>query len=177
MDTEHLYSLMTETFKWDKLSRGDYFIDYQNLYTHLGVSAVRGIFVSCAKAFLKAGQRDRSLEMLDRCSVVMEHYPLETIPLGFSGNDYMVIDMIDLYYTLGEADKARELASRLGEDLLATARFYLEFYDFAKDDFEMAGNYIYYLSDALKKGGDAGMGETLTKGLTDLVHVASSDKK
>ncbi len=177
VDTEKLWSLMTETFKWDNLSRGDYFIDYQNLYTHLGVSSVRGIFVSCAKAFLKAGQKDRAVAMLDRCSEVMAHYPLEGIPLGFSGNDYMVIEMIELYYALGKGDEARDLASRLGNELISSARFFLEFYEFAKDDFEMAGNYVYYLSDSLTKGGDKEMGDALTKRLTDLVHASSSDGK
>ena len=177
VDTDMLWSLMTESFKWEALSRGDYFIDYQNLYTHLGVSSVRGIFVSCAKAFLRAGQKDRALAMLDKCSEVMAHYPLETIPLGFSGNDYMVIDMIELYYAVGQPEKARQIAAVLGEELLSAARFYLEFYEFAKEDFEMAGNYIYYLSDSLKKGGDGEMGDKLTKGLTELVHTASTEEK
>ena len=63
----------------------------------------------------------------------------------------------------------------MGEELLQGAKFYLEFYEFAKDDFELTGNYVYYLSDALKKGGDTEMATKLTKGLTDLVHAASSN--
>ena len=38
---------------------------------------------------MKAGEDGRALEMLDRCEEVMRNYPLETIPLGFSGNDYI----------------------------------------------------------------------------------------
>ncbi|MDY3783125.1 MAG: DUF2723 domain-containing protein [Candidatus Cryptobacteroides sp.] len=169
VDTDHLYSLMTEKFRWDNLARGDYFIDYQNLYTHLGVQSVRGTFVSCAKAFMDAGSSERALEMLDKSMEVMAHYPLEAIPIGFSGNDYVVVEMIDLYYRLGQEDKARNLASQLASELLVTARFYLEYYEFAKDDFEMAGNYIYCLADTLKDTPDKELGEKLVQSFTALV--------
>jgi len=175
VDTERLYRYMTEVYKWDALSRDDYFIDYQNCYTHLGVTSVRNLFVSCAKAFLKDGRRDRAVEMLDRCCEVMRNYPLDAIPLGFSGNDYMVIEMVETYYLCGEAEKARTLATNLGQMLLEDVAFYLEFYEWAQDDFELAGNYIYYLSDALKNGGDREMADKLTKGLNDLVHLSSKE--
>ena len=173
VDTDHLWHLMTEEFRWDALQRDDYFIDYQNLYTHLGVSSVRGNFVTCAKAFLKEGRQDRALAMLDKSQEVMANYPLEAIPLGFSGNDYMVIETVEMYYSLGKPEVAREIAGKLGRELVSAARFYLEFYEFAREDFELCGNYIYYLADALKKGGDKDVADALTKSLTDLVHVAS----
>jgi len=176
VNTDHLYKLMTESFHWDNLARNDYFIDYQNLYTHLGVQSVRGMFLSCAKAFVKAGENNRALEMLDRSSQVMANYPIETIPLGFSGNDYLIVEMVELYYRLGQPEKARALAEELGEGLLSSAMFYLEYYEYAKQDFELTGNYIYYLADALKNGGDAQMSEQLVKGLSDLLGVANGNK-
>ena len=103
----------------------------------------------------------------------MRRYPLETIPLGFSGNDYMVVDMINQYYALGLADKARQTARQLGDELLVTAAFYLEFYDWGRNEFELAGNYIYLLSDALKNGGDAELGKELTDKFVDLVNSAT----
>lgn len=77
--------------------------------------------------------------------------------------------MIDLYYRLGQEDKARNLASQLASELLVTARFYLEYYEFAKDDFEMAGNYIYCLADTLKNTPDKELGEKLVQSFTALV--------
>ncbi len=173
VDTDELYRKMTRVYKWDAVASGDYFIDYQNMYTHLGVLSLRSLFVTVADAFIRAGENDRALEMLDKCQEVMRHFPLETIPLGFSGNDYMVIRMVEDYYVLGRKDQARELAARLSEQLLVAANFYCEFYDVAREDFELVGNYIYYLSDELRKGGDAELSKQLTDSFLDMLGVSA----
>ena len=123
---------------------------------------------------MKAGEDDRALEMLDRAVDVMKHYPLETIPLGFSGNDYMVVLMIENYYKLGKPEKARELASELGAQLLQGAKFYIEFYEWARDEFELVGQYVYFLSDVMKQAGDTEPAKLLTDGLVALVDEASA---
>ena len=66
----------------------------------------------------------------------------------------MVCEMVDLYYKLGEPDKARELAIELFNNLLVSSRFYLEFYDYAQSDFELCGQYVYYLQDIVNSAGD-----------------------
>lgn len=174
VDAEELYRRMTQVYSWDALARDDYFRDYQNDYTHLGVMSVRSLFVICADVFMAAGQDDRALEMVDKCCEVMRNYPLETIPLGFSGNDYMVITLIEDYYKLGQPEKARQLAVEMGTELLAGAKFYIEFYDWGRDEFELTGNYIYMLSDVLKQGGDTELADSLTGGLIALVEQASA---
>ena len=163
---------MTEVYTWDDVARGDYFIDYQNLYTHLGVLSIRELFVSCSDIFLAAGERERALEMIDKCVDVMQHYPLETVPLGFSNNDYMVVLMIDRYYELGQADKARALAVQMGSELLKSAQFYLEFFEFGKDEFDLIRQFIYALADVMKAGGDADLSTQLTDNLVTLVDKA-----
>ena len=173
VDSDALYRKMTEVYKWDALSEDDYFIDYQNEYTFLGVLSQRNLFTMCADVFIREGQKDRALEMLSKCEQVMRRYPLETISLGFSGNDYMVVDMVNQYYALGHPDKAREIALALGDELLKTASFYLEFYDWGRNEFELAGNYIYLLSDALKNGGDEALGKELTDKFVDIVNSAT----
>ena len=174
VDTDELYDRMTKSYRWDDLARDDYFIDYQNMYTHLGVMSVRGLFVTCADAFMKAGENDRALEMVDKCCEVMKHYPLETVPLGFSGNDYMVISLVEDYYLLGQPDKARALAAEMGTDLLKSAKFYIEFYDWAPDEFELVGQYIYFLADVMKQGGDGELAKQLTDSLTGLLDAADA---
>lgn len=109
VEPDRLYELMTDKFRWDAVKADNYFIDYQNYYTFLGVLSYRNLFVCAAEAFMKAGQNDRAVEMLDMCNEVMAQYPLETIPVGFPGNDYIVINMVKDYYLLGQADKARAL--------------------------------------------------------------------
>ena len=173
VDTDELYRKMTEVYSWDALAADDYFIDYQNQYTHLGVLSIRNLFVTCAEAFMAAGENDRALEMLDRCAEVMEHYPLETVPLGFSGNDFMVVETVRDYYALGQPEKALALATRIGEELLVSANFYLQFYDWAPDELDMVGGYIYLLSDEMKTGGDTEAAEKLLDAFSQMYMAAA----
>jgi tetratricopeptide (TPR) repeat protein len=177
VDTDRLYDLMTNVFKWDAISRDDYFVDYQNLYTHMGVMSQRSLFVNAAQAFYKVGETDRAKEMLDKCQEVIrrDSYPLETIPVGFSGNDYMVCEMVDMYYKLGEPDKARDLAVELFNSLLVSSRFYLEFYDYAQADFELCGQYVYYLQDIVKSAGDRDLADRIGKNFEALMDYVSGD--
>ena len=169
VDSEELYRLMTQSFSWDALSREDYFVDYQNLYTHLGVMPVRNLFLTCAEKFIEEGQLSRAREMLDKCMEVMKPYPVETIPLGFISNDYMVVQIIKDYYALGDSNKARALAVELGDGLLSAAAFYIDFYDVSKDDFDNVVSYLYYLNEVLKDAGDRELASQLDGMLNKLV--------
>ena len=176
-DTDALYDRMTRTYCFDALSGDDYFIDYQNLYTHLGVMSVRGLFCNAADVFIREGELLKAEQMLDRGCQTMKNYPLETIPLGFSGNDYVVISMVDAYYRIGCKDKARELGTDLGVQLLETSRFYLGLYDYAQQDFELAANYIFYLNDVFEKYGDKQLADKLDESFSALVKVATGQQE
>ena len=80
-------------------------------------------------------------------STVMHRFPLCAGPLGFSGNDYMVVQMADQYYKLGQPEKARELAVAFGDELMQSIMFYMQFYEYARSDFETSVNYLYFLVD------------------------------
>ena len=172
VDTDDLYRKMTETYKWDAVASGDYFIDYQNQYTHMGVMSLRGLFVTAANAFIKAGENDRAMEMLDKCRDITRDFPLEGVPLGFSGNDYMVISMVEDYYKLGAADKAVELGTAMAQELLVSANFYNKFYAYAKEDFELIGNYIYFLAEVMEKGGDKALAKELKDSFMAMLGVS-----
>jgi tetratricopeptide (TPR) repeat protein len=137
----------------------------------------RSLFVNAAEAFLKVGENDRALEMLDKCQEVLDQksYPLETIPVGFSGNDYMVCEMISQYYRLGEPDKARSLAVDLFNELLISARFYMEYYDFAQSEFELCGQYVYYLQDILDSAGDKELAKKIGDNFESLMGYLTGD--
>ncbi|MBP5381874.1 MAG: hypothetical protein J6Y45_00815, partial [Bacteroidales bacterium] len=173
VETDELYRLMTEVYKWDALKADGWYVDYQNCYTFMGVMSIRGMFSSCAKAFMKAGENERALEMLDTSTEVMRRFPLCSLPLGFSGNDYMIIQTVGQYYTLGAPEKARALAEPFADELMSAIRFYMEFYDYARDDFEMAVNYLYFLTDTLAAGGDKALADELTTTLKSLVRSAN----
>lgn len=154
-DPEDLYYKMKNVFKWDALKRTDYFVDYQNYYTFCGVLSQRGLFVNVAKEMLKIGDTARAVEMLDMCQecVPEENYPLDLTYLGFS-NEYMVIDMIETYYDAGAGEKALDLARRFTDELLVSAAFFLDNYDFAKKDFESCYSCISYIAEVADIFGD-----------------------
>ena len=147
-DPEDLYYKMKNVFSWDALKRTDYFVDYQNYYTFCGVLSQRQLFVNVAKEMLKIGDTARAVEILDMCQecVPEENYPLDMTYLGFS-NEYMVIDIIETYYKAGASEKALELSEKFIDQLFASTEFFLEYYDFAKREFEACYNCISYVAD------------------------------
>jgi len=176
LDALDLYRKMTDgTFKWDALKRKDYFVDYQNLYTFMGVLSQRQLFLNVANALIDAGEDEKALEIMDLCqeNFPAENYPLESIPLGFSGNDYMVIQMVENYYFLGDKDKARELGLKLADGLLDASRFYLEFYDYAGSSYESVHRCILYLADVFKQYGDKELSDHLLDSLELMLRIAT----
>lgn len=175
VDVDGLYDKMMNVYCWDALKRKDYDVDYQNYYTFLGVLPQRELFVSTANALLKAGDTERALKVLDKCqeSLPDDVWPLESVPIGFTTNDYMVVSMIGCYFRAGAPEKAVELGAKLGNDLLASAAFYLEFYDYASQDFETVCQFIYYLVDELEKGGDKKVSKNLQDSLLAMLKAAS----
>ncbi len=174
VDPDELWHYMTEVYSFDALKAPGWFVDYQNCYTFLAVMGIRSLHVNCASSFLGCGQPERALAMLDQSEAAMVNFPVCSIPIGFSGNDYMVVKTVDLYYKLGHGEKGRELAVKYADEVLAAAAFYLEFYAFAEDEFELCGNYIYYLSDVLEQGGEKELGKQIEKRFSDLVESATA---
>ncbi len=169
-DADDLYYKVNSVFCWDALKRTDYFADYQNFYTFCGVMSQRGVFLNVAKEQLKAGYPDRAVEVLDKCQdcVPESVYPLDISYMGFI-NERNVLEMIALYYDAGAPDKGLALAQRFVDELLVSAKFYMEFYDYARSNFEETCHYIFYVADILKQNGDTEDGEAMEKSLDDLV--------
>ena len=169
-DTEDLYRKMTEVFSWDSLSRDDYFVDYQNLYTFCGVMSQRNLFLNAAEKMMDEGRSDRALEMLDMCerNVPEYNFPLDMTYLGFS-NEYMVLRMISLYYDLGQGDKARSMAARFADELMDSAGFFLSFYDYRPDEFNTVFTYIQNLQYVYDAGGDKALADELDARITALI--------
>jgi len=122
VDINELEYQMDSVFKWDALKRTDYFADYQNLYTFLGVLPQRDLFLNAANQFIAAGKNDKAIAILDKCqeSVPAASYPLETICLGFYHNDISVIGMVEAYMKAGSIDKGKKLgfiAQEMGREI------------------------------------------------------------
>jgi hypothetical protein len=155
-DPEDLYYKIKNVYTWDALKRTDYFVDYQNFYTFCGVLSQRNLFVNAAKEMLKIGDKERAVELLDMCQecVPEENFPLDMTYLGFS-NEYMVIDMIETYYTAGENEKAKELMKKFMDEIFISTDFFLNFYDIAQNEFESCFNCISYIADLADFNGDS----------------------
>lgn len=167
VDLNKLGYQMDSVFKWDALKRTDYFVDYQNLYTFLGVLPQRDIFLNVASKYIEEGDNERAIELLDRCqeNVPAETYPIETICLGFYHNDISVIGMVEAYMKAGAIEKGMALADRMREELMKSISFYIGYYDVAKDEFELCCNCLYYLADTIKKYGDEAAAAEIIKSL------------
>ena len=173
-DADDLYYKVNSVFEWDALKRTDYFADYQNFYTFCGVMSQRGVFLNVAKEQMKAGYPERALEVLDKCQECVPEsvYPLDISYMGFI-NERNVLEMIALYYGAGAPDKGLALAQRFADELLVSAKFYMEFYDYARSNFEETCHYIFYVADILKQNGDNEEAEAMEKSLDDLVSIVA----
>ena len=171
VDIKELEYQMDSVFKWDALKRKDYFVDYQNLYTFLGVLPQRDLFLNAANQFIAAGKKDKAIAILDKCqeSVPAASYPLETICLGFYQNDISVIGMVEAYMKAGAIDKGKKLGDEMSAELIKSIRFYIEYYEMGKDEFELCCNCLYYLADTYKKFDDAKSAEELINSLEKII--------
>ncbi len=163
-DPEDLYHKMTEVYKWDALKRTDWFVDYQNLYTFMGVMSQRMLYVTSVKEMLKQADRDkensqlwkdRARRLLNDCmeNVPEENFPLDVVYLGFS-NELMVSDLVDLFFKVGEKEKALELAERFYEKLNGSLHFFGTYLDYAYDNFDTVTQLGMNLGNILKKNGE-----------------------
>ncbi len=177
VDALALYDKMKNVYKWDALKRKDYYVDYQNLYTFMGVLSQRQIFLTVANALIDAREDEKALEMLDLCqeNVPEENFPLESICVGFSGNDYMVAQMIENYYYLGATEKGRELAVKLCSDLMKTAAFYIGFGEYGAQEFETTSRILMYVADIMKQYGDKKLSEEIVARMELLLKIVSGD--
>lgn len=169
MDLDDFYRKMTETFKFDALSRNDYFIDYQNYYTHLGVMSVSQLFVTAATVFNEAKQYDRAVEMLDRMCAALTPYPYDAICIGFSTNDYMFIEAASLYYKLGESEKANAIASKLSDELIAGMDFYEKYQEYAPSEYQSYVEYTYLLMNKIAPYADKSLVSILETRIKDFL--------
>lgn len=176
-DPEDLYHKMTQVYKWDALKQTNWFVDYQNQYTFMGVMSQRLLFVNATKEMLKEANRcedeaqkkiwtDRALELLNQCveCVPEENFPLDVSYLGFS-NELMVTEMIDLYFQLGESEKALDITQRFYAQLTHSLDFFLSFGEYAYDTVENLVHLALNLTQVLE---DRGQNE-LSKQLYDEV--------
>ena len=174
-DINDLYDKMTRVYSWDAVSRDDYFVDYQNLYTFIGVIPQRDIFYKTAILLERAGEKEKAIEMLDKAIEVLpkEQYPYESICLGFYNNDITMVSIIEEYLRLGEKEKALKIVDEMGADLLSSISFFTEFYYVTETQFKECCNIFYYLTDVLERAGEKEKSEQMMKDLEKIIQAAT----
>ena len=179
VDTDELYDNLKNKFSFAATSGKDYYVDYQNIYTNLGVMSIRNMFTTAANAFIKAGENGRAEEALDMCQAALDpsSYPFDNTIYGWPSNTLIPIEMVEDYYTIGKNEKARKLADAVSGQVMQSVRFYLSMYDVAKDDFEYSCNMIFYLSNTMKKSGDEEYAAKIEKRLNDLLSQLTGTKE
>ena len=165
VDTDELYDILMNKSSFDAVGREDYYADYQNLYTFLGVMSLRNMFVLSADAFLKEGEKDRAEAVLDKCQEALKvsQYPYDNSINGWGTNALFPVRMMEDYYIVGKPEKARAIAAELYNELIQSVAFYLDFYSVSKDDFEYACNLVYYMTGKMTKAGDKKLADEIEK--------------
>ena len=173
-DLDDLYNKIMNVYTWDSIKRKDYYVDYQNLYTFLGVFPQRELFAKVSDALIMAGEFEKAEKVLDKCMecVPEDVLPLESICLGFTMNDLQVVNIISQYYLLGAPDKARRLGANLSEALLHTIGFYIEYSGVAIRELQLSIDVAERLADTFMAGGDKEMAEKLTKTINAMLSIA-----
>ena len=133
----------------------------------------RLLFVNVAKEMLKIGDKERAVEMLDMCQecVPEANFPLDITYMGFS-NEYMVADMIETYYKADQPEKALELAERFSDQLFDSLYFFLQYYDFAKREFESCYNNLQYIAELAEHYGHKELSDSINGRFESLMETA-----
>jgi hypothetical protein len=107
INTERMYDLMMNQFRWGNVKDSTLYLDENNLRmcnTH------RHMMTSLAFALFNEGKTEKAEKVMDRS---LEEMPLNTVPANYS-----VVDMAKLYYTIGNKDKGRELIEKCAANSL-----------------------------------------------------------
>lgn len=114
VNTDAMYDNMMNKFKWGGLNDPRVYLDENNLRMTMNL---RNNFTRLANALLEEGQRDKAVEVLDRCLIEM---PIDLIPVN-----YFMISLVESYYKAGEFEKAQPVIDKLIETSEQDLQYYL----------------------------------------------------
>ena len=120
-DTQRMYDNIMNKFKFGNAADPDVYLD-ENIVRMC--NAHRRIMVDVATALYEEGDSIRAKKMLDYSMQVL---PPSTVPLDYAQNS--AGQMAEIYYLLGEKQKAEQIVSELTEKSLQYTRWYLSLSD------------------------------------------------
>jgi len=130
IDTDTLYNRLMNQFEWGRMNAEDVQLDYYTIRT-MSVIRFRSIYTRLAILLLQDGERERAVEVLDRC---MELAPSRVLPydqyitgITMPNGDEGVIHhegIIEAYYLCGETEKANLILSEHYQNLSKKVSYY-----------------------------------------------------
>jgi MFS family permease len=101
INSDILYENLMNKFKWGRMNEKDVHIDH---YTgrNIEIIRIRNVFNRLAEQLINEGKKDSALKVLDRCISLMPNNKIHY--------DMFSLESINLYYTIGQTEKANALA-------------------------------------------------------------------
>jgi tetratricopeptide (TPR) repeat protein len=96
-------------YRWGNMNKKGIFVDNNNSFTLAIVLNVRNMHARLAEELISAGRNEDAVAVLDSA---MARIPAYNFPLNIStdSNDLVIMNIIQLYYRLGETAKADAMA-------------------------------------------------------------------
>lgn len=113
-NTDKMYDNVMNKFKWGGVDKPGVYID-ENVM-RMCKSYRMMLFNKLAEALVKEGKNDKALEVLDKCMQVL---PPENVPL-----DYTALSTGELYYVLGQKEKAAEIFTGIADNMMRNINWY-----------------------------------------------------
>jgi tetratricopeptide (TPR) repeat protein len=114
--TEKMYERLVQNFEWGGFNNSDLYFDETNSRM---VMNFRNNYSRLAEALFQKGDTARAIETLDKC---MEEFPRDVVNLS-----YFALPIIDIYYKLGEDEKAKKVLAIMIDDYLTEIKYLKEF--------------------------------------------------
>ena len=110
INTEKMYENVMNKFKWGGVDQPGIYID-ENVM-RMCKSYRMMLFNKLAEALISEGKNDKAINVLDKCMQVL---PPENVPL-----DYTALSTGELYYVLGQNEKAEKVFTGIADDAIRT---------------------------------------------------------
>lgn len=130
IDSDTLYDRLMNKFEWGRMNATDVQLDFYTIRT-MSVIRFRGLYTRLAMQLLEEGDKEKAVEVLDRC---MELAPSRVLPfdqyitgITLPTNEGEVIHhegIIEAYYLCGEVEKANGILEEHYQDLVEKAHYF-----------------------------------------------------
>lgn len=113
INVKRLDTSVMEKFRFGGLNHPGVYVDQTSMRQTYNF---RNVFARLASEWVKAGDKKRAVEVLDRC---MAELPIESVPMN-----YYFLQIVEGYYTAGDVTKAKYWNDKLMQQCVEELRYY-----------------------------------------------------